>query len=237
MELSIKGKWAALGLLALGVGLTLPHFITAFMVYRIKGAAQGIFDRMPSGPPAIAAAIVGLRSSKLVAIFPTGAGAALDYTREKRILADAGGPWHLVTIEGERANRQTIARELREGGARLLYFGGHGGEDRLFLTNGEDASANWLGRVVRLNNIEAVVLNACTSDGPAIACLNSGARVVVATVGNIADTEAAVLAVVFIDGLARKGTTVEDAINYAVASVNDATAEMIRAWGDTGWQW
>jgi len=175
------------------------------------------------------------RSNRLIAIFPDVA--ALDYTREKRILREAGGAWELVVLEWGQATREGIARELREGGARLLYFGGHGVEDRAILSAGEDANRQWLARIIQQYGIEAVVLNACMSDGLASACLNAGARMVLCTAGPIADGAAGSLATAFIDGLARPGTTAAEAVAHALASVDDATAEMVRLRGDKAWLW
>jgi hypothetical protein len=191
---------------------------------------------LPPTPSAPSISAVPARSNRLVAILPD-VGGLLDYTREKRILREASGPWELVILEWGQATREGIARELREGGARLLYFGGHGVEDRALLSAGEDANRSWLGRIISQHSVEAVVLNACLSDGLASACLNAGARVVVATAGPIADSSAGSLATAFIDGLARPGTTAAQAVGYALASVDDATAEMVRLRGDGSWLW
>lgn len=176
-------------------------------------------------------------SNRLLAIFPDSLTVNLDYSREKRTLREAGGPWQLVILEREHATREEIANELRQGGARLVYLGSHGTDERVVLSQGESAGREYLARIVRQFGIEAVVMNACDSDGLASACLNSGAKVVVSTLGKIDDRSAGLLGVALIEGLARGGTTVDQAVGYALAMIDDASADMIRVRGDGSWLW
>lgn len=221
--------------------LPAPVVVLLLLAHRVLPLFRPFLAHLPSAlsgiplPPTSPAPTHSARSNRLIAIFPDVGG--LDYTREKRILREAGGAWELVILEWGQATREGIARELREGGARLLYFGGHGVEDRAILSAGEDANRQWLARIIRQYAIEAVVLNACLSDGLASACLNAGARVVVSTAGPIGDGAAGSLATAFVDGLARPGTTAAAAVDHALASVDDATAEMVRLRGDRGWLW
>ncbi len=218
--------------------LPAPVVVLLLLAHRVLPMLRPLLPAVLSGIPLPAtspAPTHAARSNRLVAILPDVAD--LDYSREKRVLRESAGPWELVILEWGQATREGIARELREGGARLLYFGGHGVEDRALLSGGEDANRQWLGRIVAQHAIEAVVLNACLSDGLASACLNAGARVVISTAGIISDAGAGSLATAFIDGLARPGTTADQAVAYALSSVDDATAEMIRRRGNGSWLW
>lgn len=174
---------------------------------------------------------------RMMAVFPTRAELeALDYSSERAALGGSGGPWDYIILDGARATRDAIALELRLGGARLIYFGAHARDGRIALSGEDYGTREWLARAVRLFSIKAVVINACGSDDFAQAVLAAGAEVVITTSDEIADRQAARLAVAFLQGLAA-GDAAERAIEIALLAVDDATGSLIRLRGDAQWCW
>lgn len=175
------------------------------------------------------------RSERVLGIFPDLA--PLDFSREKKVLRESGGPWQLTLIEGSAATRLGIVRELREGeGARLLYFASHGTEAGIRLSEGDSADREWLPRIVRQFAVECLVLNACRTKGLASACVNAGAKVVLVVDGEIEDTSASYLGALFVEGVASGGTA-QEALDYALAAQSDGIERLVVLRGDRHWRW
>lgn len=169
--------------------------------------------------------------ARLIAIFPN---LPLDYQAEKRVIRNAK-KWQPAILSGGAATRNELLA-VAAMGARGLHIGSHGAKGIISLSRRQLIDADFMGRLIRLSNVELIFFMACESSSLASFCLMVGVKVVVSFNEKLADHCAGPLAERFYYELS-KGKSVGESAAKASEFVRGVTKDMLIVSGDVEWRW
>jgi hypothetical protein len=101
----------------------------------------------------------------------------------------------------------------------LLHYGGHAGNQKIFLNDGIGHAVGLAGLVGGIATLKLVFLNGCATYDQVALLFDKGVKAVIATNNAISDPKAKKFASDFYNELSKAGKTIQEAYNFAMNSL------------------
>ena len=153
----------------------------------------------------------------------------LNFENEKRAILNSG--LDVMILEGQRATRNNIIRELGRGQFNIVEIGMHATIDgEVMLEDGSLIRSAWWGRLARRSKVSLFVLMACDSDSIADALIRENVKAVIRVSGEILDVNVPKFTSILYEQIS-SGLSLRDSFENAKLALSLEDGEHIRFYG------